>query len=629
MKMPILPSRHDLPRHRILATAILATLLQSHPVPAATQHSAVSGASTTGYTAGAQTTAGTGTTSSDSQDAGFGGTAIPSQDPYDNATDFLTYPDAAPLEITINGIAGLAQEVIPSLAEPSLVFYPDAYFWNDHAVSCLRIDVGAKDTYINAPVHPDTVTGYFGNNGKVFVDVDLNASMSTTFFWDVETAPGFTFCDLIGAMDNVADWLVGIIGGHGGGSQTPDDISYEELTVSASGLVADVDLTLGLVGDTVKVTDIDQLNVAIGEIDYNGTALVELITRLADAGVSLVYDDITDFLNEQLNENVIPDQEPRLKHMINTAIQQNLTVDQAIDLGPYAASIHVEPTQLLSSRSANTMTLGLGFDITSSAPTAPGAENLGFYTSPNGAPPSTSADFDLQIPHWVLAKAIYEAGRQGLFCQSALMPLSSTPWIVQPNGSLSVKNGFYYTTETTESGFPVGVGHHAGELVLTVPLEFSGKVGGYDGSATGDLKVYFKLAIPEGDRSVYIAATEVAVENVVGTLTTEAGVPVDMSQVLDTFLNAAADNLANSLAAIPILPRVTAFSDDLGLEIAQVSINDAYTTLGIDIVKLPDPEDDSGGFDLPQAHINDGPHLDEDDLPEITDEIRDHQDPVP
>ncbi|MFO1500436.1 MAG: hypothetical protein U1G07_18985 [Verrucomicrobiota bacterium] len=534
-----------------------------------------------------------------------------------------------PLALTINrGLAGLSEEVIPGLAEPDYFSFPNALFWDEEPVSCLRIDAGIKNSSLSAPVTPQSVTGYFGNNGKVFANVDLDSLIRTTFFWDVEVAPGFSACDLLGALDNVADWFVNLFGGTSGGSQTADDISFEQLTLSAEGLTADVDITLGLSGNSLRVTSVDQLNVEFGAINFSGTPLLQLLTELAATGVSLLYGDVTDFINDEINTNLIPEQESRLQDIVNVALEQNLAVDQTIALGTYNASVEVAPSALKSSRADNTLTMEFNFAIDSAAPTAGCAGALGFVSSPRGAAERSQADFDLQIPHWILAKVIYEAGRQGLFCQSTLMPGSSEPWTIKPNGSLRVENGRYTVTETSPSGFPMSMEYHRGDLLLTVPMLFTGDGAGYFGTATADLQVYFTLDIPEGDRSVYLVVSEINMGNVAGAMTFSKGRVVDMSSVLDTFLNAAADRLTDSLGAIPILPQVTAFADDLGLEIHQILINDSHTTVGVNIVPVITHTLEGTAIDpaTNQGHIR---FPDEDDLPEFDTGPIDRLDPVP
>lgn len=532
---------------------------------------------------------------------------------------YLIYSTNAPLALTINnGLKGLSEEVIPALADPDYRYFGNRYFWDDFAIECLRVDAGIKNSELDAPVTKSTINGSFGNNGKVLVDVDLDAEASTTFFVDVEKAPGFNSCSLLAAVDNVADWFVGLFGGQSTGSQTADDIAFEQLTLSASGLTGEVNVTLGLVGEAVQVTSVDKLTAELGAVNYSGTALAEFLARLADAGINLFYDDIEDFVNTELNDNFIPDQQDRWQTMVNDALLQNLSVDKQIPLGSYNAKVKLKPAALLTSKTDNTLTLDFNFDVTSSAPTASCASNVSFRGSLGGSALRSSADFDLQIPHWTLAKSIYEAARQGLFCTNTVTALSSQPWTVAPNGAITVDNGRSTITTTNASGFPMSQEFHHNELLVTVPLAFAGKVGGYQGSATADLQIYAALRIPAGDRSVYLDITEMEAVNVTGSMRTASGFTVDLSTILDAYLNQAADKLEEEIEKIPLVPKTTTFAEDLGLEISQILINDSHTTVGINIVPLESTEH-SGWSMEPFINLNDDPHLDTDDLPPLND----------
>lgn len=536
------------------------------------------------------------------------------------AGTYQVYTTNQPVSLTINnGLKGLSEEVIPDLADPDHRYFGLQLFWDQYAIECLRIDAGMKNTNLDAPITASMINGTFGNNGKVLVDFDLNADLTTTFFVDVDTAPGFTACSLLAALDSVADWFVMTFGGEVNDVTNSRDIAFEQLTLSASGLTGEVNVTLGLVDDAVQVTSVDKLTAVIGDMDYSGTALVEFLTRLAEAGINLVYDDIEDFVNTELNDTVIPDQEERLQNIVNDALDQNLSVDSTIPLGGFNAQVKLDPAQLRTSKDANTLTLDFNYDITSSAPNAPGVTNVTFRGSLSGTAEKTSSDFDLQIPHWTIAKSISEAARLGLFSTTTLTPLSTQPWTVGPSGSISVVNGRSTITTNSPSGFPMSMELHRGELLITVPMLFGGKVGGYTGSASADLQIYVEPVIPETNRTVYLAVTELEAVNVTGSLTTAGGVTVNLDSVMNTFLNNAAEKLEDEIGKIPLLPKTTKFAPHLGLELGVVLINDSHTTVGVNIVRLPGNSDDGLNFEPVENFGAGDPHLDEDDLPPLND----------
>ena len=525
-----------------------------------------------------------------------------------------------PLAITINnGLSGLMEEAIPELASPDDYYFDSVMFLDDEKSGCFVATVGISPIHLYAPVTSGSISGFFGNNGKVFTDIDLDVSFDARFFWNIEVADGFNICDVVGFIDNAADFLVQFFSGNSNG-QNGDDISFEELTLTASGLEAETDFTLGLVGDTLQIQSIEKLTAEIGHLSYDGTALATYLAVLAEGVINLEVGDLTDTVNLVINELLLPSQEDRLVDFVNTAIAQNLTVEESVALGDFSATIEVTPSALKSSRSENNMTLEFAFDIASDKATDPCAEGLSFIGDRFGTALSTSSDFDIKLPHSALAKIFYEAGRQGLFCQSTLMPFSIVPWTVRPEGALSVENARWTETVTGSNGFQFSVVHHGGELVLTVPMVFEGDAFIYSGLATGDLKVYFKPIIKQ--RLVYVSVTEIDIENVSGTLTLPGGGTVNMTAIVDTVLSSAANILAARLGAIPLIPKTTAFDDDLGIELNVVSINDAYTTVGANIVELPEKQ---------VATQSNGPlrYPDENDLPDLNNDIRDRLNPLP
>lgn len=407
----------------------------------------------------------------------------------DSATTWESHLDlySKPLAITINhGLRGLAEEVIPQLARdlvpevipdlaeqwgeefvPTVVgfssyYFPDITFVNE-SIACLQIDVGMKNTQLHVPVSAESISGFFGNNGKVFVDIDIDTAFETTLFSDIEEGPGFNACDVLGAVDNFFDGIVRLFGGNTSGSQTPDDISYEELTATAEGLEGNVDFTLELAADHLAVASVDTLDAEPGALNISGTSLATWLAAqtLSLFGTSLSASDLTDFANDAIDEvlgfttdYVNRVQLPALQEVVDDALQQNLAIEEAVAFDEYQATIEVSPANLTSSRSENTMTMEFGFTITSDVTTHACASNLSRGTSHTIQEAlTTSSDFDLKIPHWILAHVLYEVGRQGLFCQETLMTAASEPWTVRPNGALTVANAYYTTEGTLPSGF--------------------------------------------------------------------------------------------------------------------------------------------------------------------------------
>jgi hypothetical protein len=539
----------------------------------------------------------------------------------------------SPLAITINrGLAGLAEEVIPSLADPDEFDFADVYFLKNAALSCFVADVGVKDMHLSAPVNSQTVSGYFGNEGKVFSTVDLDASFDATFFWDLEAGDG-VLCDIVSAIDNAADFVVGLFGGDSSGSQTANDISYEELTLTAAGLEAEFDFTLALSGSRLSIADISKLTAEIGSLQYDGTALVEGLAILAEDVINLVAGDVTDVVNTVVNEELLPEQESRVQSLVNDALEQNLFMQNSVQLGEFDATIGVEASVLKSSRSANTMTMEFAVELTSDVATASCAEDLSFSSLSVGSAPSTTADFDIQIPHWLVAKIIHEAGRQGLFCHNTLLPFSTDPWTMRPQGALTVANARFTEVITSSQGYSMSVVHHPGELVVTVPVVFTGDGLTYFGSASADLQVYFKPVIPAGNRKVYMSVTEIDLVNVVAGLTLSSGAVVDMSGIVDDVLNTSADILQEKLGNIPLVPKTTSFTEDLAIELKLVSINDAYTTVGVNIVDAPVTNTNSGGSssgsDWTPGGTNEFRPLNEDEIPVIEVQTLDRLEPLP
>ncbi|MBL9126004.1 MAG: hypothetical protein JNL97_00085 [Verrucomicrobiales bacterium] len=535
------------------------------------------------------------------------------------------------LAITVNrGLEGLSEDVIPALADPDVFGFDDLHFLDDERISCFVASVGVRSMQLEAPVTRRSVVGSFGNDGKVFVDIDLDAVFEGQFYWDIETAEGFNACDIVGAIDNAADFVVGFFGGETPGSRTPEDVSEERLDLTASGLVAEVDLTLKLDDDAVKIKTVDKLTAEIGALSVDGTALVEGLAILAQGVVTLAVGDVTDAVNTVINDFVLPEQQKRLKKLANTALDQNLHIQRSVAAGSFAATIEVDPVALKSSRSANTMTLEYALDVVPLASANPCGASLSFLADMHGvAPQATSSDFDIHLPLWMLAKIFAEAGHQGLFCQSTLMPFSTQPWTVRPEGALSVENARTTETVVGSSGLPMSVVHHMGEVVLVVPLVFEGDGRTYTGRASGDLKVYLKPVIPPGQRLVHVDVTDIEVADVVGTLSLVRGGTVDLSGVLNTFLNSAADILAANIGNIPLIPKTTAFSEEFGIEIHAVSVNDSYLTVGANIVVLPPVSEDDGGFELVPVGQGTPRYPDEDEIPGFDSGIRDRIDPVP
>ncbi len=522
----------------------------------------------------------------------------------------------APLSITVNdGLSGLEEEVIPALVGSDRLELDDVMLLDDWVVppGCATADAYLDEPTLVAPIDASSFDARFGNDGKILTDIDLDASFSTTFIYRASEAGG-ALCDAADAIEDVIDFLTP-------GSEIPET-AYQEQHFEADDVTGEIDLTLALDGDELALASVDKLEASIGAIRTYGTDTTNLLAQigmgLATATCSLgqalsplllddaiadllglegdtitiggveidltaladadpVY-DITDCANLVVEAVLIPTESSLIANAIDTALRQNLAFEQSLGAG-LDVTASVQPAALHSSRADDTMTVEFDFAAEGNGPEDPCAANLRWSAGLAASdPPSTSRDFDLEVPHRVLAETLYEVGRQGLFCSGAT---PAQPWIVEPNGTLTVESG-----EVRVCGERTCWIEHWGELLVSLPLSFQGDGVGASGDATGTLLVYLELFLE--DRVLKADVTEVDVVDVVGTLTLPSGFPLDVSALVSTSLNTLADTIQRRLPVQPLLPAVTQLSDEFALELATIAMNDTYTSLGIDIIEAPE-----------------------------------------
>ena len=519
------------------------------------------------------------------------------------------FGELPPLALTVNdGLRGLEEEVIPSLVEERIEF-TTLTLLDNYDLECLMADASIHDTVLEAPLEPAALDGEFGNGGRVRTDVDIDASFDSTFTFRTWESGGVG-CDAIDVVEDVID-ILDLGPAH---AEEP----FEELTFSASGFDAEIDLRLALEGDEVRLASIDKLEASIGSVSTSGTESASLIAdiakgvatgicavsqQLADVLVRdeiadlLGFDgefaiggieidvaalaasdpvrDITDCANLVLDTVVLPSQTAMIGNAIDDALRQSLAFEEAVPAPGAEVEIALAPLALTSSQGDDTMTLDFEVDVTSAASTDPCAADLSWSAGiPTGEAPYTASDLDLKVPHWVVAKTMYELGRGGLFCFSE--PTSSLAF--EPDGALRVESGEEVVCDDDPARCWV---EHWNELRVTVPGRLTGGTAGSSGNASGNLVVYAKLGLT--GRSVDLDVSNVDVTDVSAVVTSPYGGSFDVSTVVSNEANDAADDAFPLAIPLP-LPRVTNLTDDFALEVGRQAVNDHFYTLGIDIV---------------------------------------------
>ena len=172
------------------------------------------------------------------------------------------FGELPPLALTVNdGLRGLEEEVIPSLVEERIQFRT-LQLLDNFDLECLMADASIHDTVLEAPLAPASLDGEFGNGGRVRTDVDIDASFESTFTFSTWESGG-AGCDVIDVVEDVLD-ILDLGPAH---AEEP----FEELTFSASGFDAEIDLRLALEGDEVRLASIDKLEASIGSVRTSGT----------------------------------------------------------------------------------------------------------------------------------------------------------------------------------------------------------------------------------------------------------------------------------------------------------------------------------------------------------------------
>jgi hypothetical protein len=519
------------------------------------------------------------------------------------------FGELPPLALTVNdGLRGLEEEVIPSLVEERIEF-ARLTLLDNFDLECLMADASIHDTVVEAPLEPAALDGEFGNGGRVRTDVDIDASFESTFTFRTWESGG-AGCDVVDVVEDVFD-ILDLGPAH---AEEP----FEELTFSARGFDAEIDLRLALEGDEVRLASIDKLEASIGSVSTSGTESASVIAdfakgvatgicavsqQLADVLVQdeiadlLGFDgefaiggieidvaalaasdpvrDITDCANLVLDTVVLPSQTAMIGNAIDSALRQSLAFEEAVPAPGAEVELALAPLALTSSQADDTMTLEFEVDVTSAAATDPCAADLSWSAGiPTGEAPTTAADLDLEVPHWVVAKTLYELGRGGLFCFSD----PATSFVFAPSGVLRVESGEEIVCDDNP---PVCRVEHWNDLRVTVPGRLTGGAVGSSGNGSGNLVVYAKLGL--AGRNVDLDVSDVDVTDVSAVVNPPYGGSFDVSTIVSNQANAAAD--AAFPLAIPLpLPRVTKLTDDFALEVGRQAVNDHFYTLGIDIV---------------------------------------------
>jgi hypothetical protein len=516
------------------------------------------------------------------------------------------FGELPPLALTVNdGLRGLEEEVIPSLVEERIEF-ARLTLLDNFDLECLMADASIHDTVVEAPLEPAALDGEFGNGGRVRTDVDIDASFESTFTFRTWESGG-AGCDVVDVVEDFFD-ILDLGPAH---AEEP----FEELTFSASGFDAEIDLRLALEGDEVRLASIDKLEASIGSVNTSGTESASLIAdfakgvatgicavsqQLADVLVQdeiadlLGFDgefaiggiaidvaalaasdpvhDITDCANLVLDTVVLPSQTAMIGNAIDSALRQSLAFEEAVPAPGAEVELALAPIALTSSQADDTMTLEFEVDV-SAATTDPCAADLSWSAGiPTGEAQSTPSDLDLEVPHWVVGKTLYELGRGGLFCITD----PATSFAFEPSGALRVESGEERVCDATTCWV-----EHWNDLRVTVPGRLTGGAVGSSGNASGNLVVYAKLGL--SGRNVDLDVSDVDVTDVSAVVTSPYGGSFDVSTPVSNQANAAAD--AAFPLAIPLpLPRVTNLTDDFALEVGRQEVNDHFYTLGIDIV---------------------------------------------
>jgi hypothetical protein len=486
----------------------------------------------------------------------------------------LVSPETTPLVLTLKSLDAITETILPAIAEENGlddVELGNVVIFETH-ILCWDWTFGIRNTELSVPIRSDSVDAEIRTGNELHAEIDVDASFEATVYLKRANVSTSIFC-------------------------LGDSVKESAVTVEASGLHAELTAELTTGSSKVLVSSIDDLEAEITSVSFDGDGILDLLAEVAVALYDLFNGDcsnITSCVNDAIDELVLTsdDLSEKLEDTFNDAISTSLSLDSSATLDgasvDFAASL-----EELETDSEGTASATFDLDLSSDATASGCADALRWSAPVGGEGGSTSADFDLQIPAWVIAKSLYLAGKQGVFCQTVSLVYSGRAYNARiiPSGTLSVDLSRFSLHPVATS--PLLPGSTGGTVIATpssdvdvkLPVTLSLTGGNVRGTFAATVTARFLLSIDPAN-GLYAEYAGLDLSGLSGELIFAGLYHVDAATYDDEIEDGFEAGVGSSLDRIQLLPKITEIADTgWALEIEDLATTDTHLTVGLSIVE--------------------------------------------
>lgn len=436
-----------------------------------------------------------------------------------------------------------------------------------------------KNLEVKTPVESRSIQSRFADNEKIKTDIDVDRFSITATFqfkWDHKDT---WWCNRFGTTYNI------------------------QPTVEVSGLTGDLNVTISK-SETAKlqIASIDKFQVELGNVSFAS----DFLTTIANLGLSVSTlfgsscSSLTDCANDVIHDKLTSDTKlkNKLKNSINESLNAVLAQQGSFESDDIQLNYDVGFSTISTSDSDNLLTTKWSVDLSSDHETDSCASNFSKPSYSFSQKENLEQDLNASVPLSVISNAIYQVGRQGVFCKSFQTDRDAGFYNVLSRAQLRPDGQFSLSGERGDDGQDL--------LVITLPIaietqNFISTDFGVDSEetttetvqVTGELKVLTELDVT-CDEGLALNVVGMELQNLSGDFSRFDG--ENEEDFMEDFGDDLIEDLMEDLETMTLVPKFIELKEigSFYLTTSRSQVSDNALNAGFDIKSGSNPSCSSG-----------------------------------